>query len=1393
MGAADISPETTPEVTKQAASPTFSAHEAWRSLLETAQQQLLDLSLRNRALHYRSLARRGLWLEHPDAYALYSELVRKKRTLRLCASALEPLEPRAIACPYSPEQLQRRLLTSYRLARRWQREQGVNSLYLTLGMLQWYDSDTASPYLAPLLFVPVQLQRAARGTRYALEPTGEALRFNPSLELKLQTLGVRLPELPLRFADRAVWQDYCEALAQALAEFPTWQLIWQRFTLDFFSFSKLSMYHDLKPEHWPLEQQAPWLRAWVEADGYGNSPVNSHANGHMNSPMTRSSVTSPASPISSRPQVTQATEPATESATPAPVFPADSSQLQALHAVAQGRSLLIQGPPGTGKSQTISNIIAQAVSRGQSVLFVAEKFAAVDVVQRKMQSAGLGMLCLEMHSAASSKRSVLEQLATRLEPRSPVPLPVLEPADSQMLEAYGAALQHVLGRSGLSVFTLYGLLLDSPAELNAHSAPLLSDALFSDCADWTPQDLQQRRDALIALEQHCARDGLPQQHPLWPSACLQQQPSDSLTQLCQQALQQHRQLETLSQTTWHSLQAYPLGHVASVQQLSQLLLHVYDAPPLQGVCLALQPWQQHHSELEQLLAAGQQQQDLQQRYRDRLSSQAWQQPLETLEQVRRDLAQQGKQWWRFASARYRQAHSQLAAWCLDSPPESLAAKLALLDALLEVARLRQWLDAPQPQAQQCFGSLWQGSASSWPLLQRVWQWFAGLQQQLYQEPWLPALLTLLHKQPQLHSRAQALQQALQHYQQTLQALAQLLQLPAEWLADFQQQDWQQQRQKLEHWQQHSDSWPSLLRFNRLQQRLQALGLAACSSALLAFPADAPAPVGLAAAFQQRYYQQLLAVALQRYPVLAAFSSTTYQQQRQRYCQQAQQQFQQRRSALQHSQQQRLQPLQQASQQQALPRRKPSLEPAPSAAAALPLLRHEIHKKRLHLPIRQLMMSAAPLLQQLSPVFMMSPLSLATFLPSAAPRFDLLVVDEASQLRPADALGAMLRARQVVIVGDSKQLPPSRFFEGDWEDEDSDLPRSPAQQQAADALQHESILSLLAAQGWPQQLLRWHYRSYHESLIHVSNQRVYEGQLKVFPSAQRQGVGLHWQHLPDTIYEAGGSRSNPQEAQAVAEAVMVHARQYPEHSLAVAAFSQAQAEAIEDALDALRRLEPSQESFFEAHPHEPFVIKNLETLQGDERDVVLVSVGYGRQADGSLRYSFGPLNQADGWRRLNVLITRARRRCVLYSNLCASDIDLRRSSARAVADLQYLLAYAEQQQHDPPTGTARHPLSRYVSRLLQRWGYRCHYDLGEAESRIDIAIAHPEQPERYLAGLLSDGMGYACSPAAYDRECLRPEQLRLRGWQLYTLWSPAWYEDPEHEAARLHDWLEQLPS
>jgi very-short-patch-repair endonuclease len=413
---------------------------------------------------------------------------------------------------------------------------------------------------------------------------------------------------------------------------------------------------------------------------------------------------------------------------------------------------------------------------------------------------------------------------------------------------------------------------------------------------------------------------------------------------------------------------------------------------------------------------------------------------------------------------------------------------------------------------------------------------------------------------------------------------------------------------------------------------------------------------------------------------------------------------------------------------------------------------------------------------------MSPLSVAQFLPPGRIEFDLLVIDEASQVPPEDALGAVARARQIVVVGDDKQLPPTNFFRLLINDDDEPQGDDGPPGRTRD---FESILTLARARGMPERILRWHYRSRHPSLIALSNHACYAGSLLLPPSPQlaNDGLGLTLVRTPAGHYDRGGTGRNQAEAQIVAEHVERHLRDHPDQSLGIACFSVAQRDTIEDALHAAA-LTSATEAF--CPNGERLFVKNLETVQGDERDVVFISIGYGQDPHGRISNYFGPVSTDGGERRLNVLISRARERCVVFSSISAGDIRAD-GAQRGTRMLREFLHYAETGKiaaGDITGLDADSPFEEAVSRVIRSNGYEVASQVGVSGFRIDLGVIDPRHPGRFAIGIECDGATYHSARSARDRDRLRHQILVQLGWRLHRIWSTDWFRNPQRETARL---------
>lgn len=454
------------------------------------------------------------------------------------------------------------------------------------------------------------------------------------------------------------------------------------------------------------------------------------------------------------------------------------------------------------------------------------------------------------------------------------------------------------------------------------------------------------------------------------------------------------------------------------------------------------------------------------------------------------------------------------------------------------------------------------------------------------------------------------------------------------------------------------------------------------------------------------------------------------------------------------------------------------------------LKHEITKKRAHKPLRELISNIPTALTKLTPCLLMSPLSIAQFLAADSEPFDVVVFDEASQIPVWDAIGAIARGRQVVMVGDPKQLPPTSFFDRaesstDDEDVEGDM---------------ESILDECMGASLPTLNLDWHYRSRNESLIAFSNYRYYGGRLVTFPSPVTEDRAVSFHHVQGN-YAKGGARTNQAEAKALVADIAKRLRspgfRASKLTIGVVTFNSEQQKLIEDLLDEECRRDPALEPYFAESELEPLFVKNLESVQGDERDIMYFSITFGPDLAGNVSMNFGPMNRTGGERRLNVAITRARHELRVFSTLKAEQMDLSKTQAIGVRDLKHFLEFAERgpralvEATKGSLGGFESPFEEAVAGALASKGWVLHTQVGASAFRIDLAVVHPDAPGSYLSGIECDGATYHRSATARDRDMLREHVLRGLGWEVLRIWSTDWWVDPAGVVARICGQLDEL--
>ena len=1250
-------------------------------------------------------------------------------------------------------------------------------------MLRWYEADSSGlARYAPLVLVPVKLERTGARERFTIEYTGDDLGVNLSLIEKAGAeFGLALPgrdALEPDDSDMDVVGYISEVAGVVSHSAPQrWGVEPDRIALGFFSFNKLLMYLDLGDSAVADNE----IIAALFGDGFREPPSAIADGDHLDDRIS--------------PQDTYH------------VLDADSSQSLAIYDATGGRNLVIQGPPGTGKSQTITNIIAGAVGRGQRVLFVSEKMAALEVVKRRLDNIGLGGACLELHSHKTNKRQTLDELNRTLNPQDlggpsqRLQLDDLARARNRLNE-YSQAVNTPVGQSGVTPHDAIGELLRLTS--NGMDNPIAWQRITG-IQDWSGDDYRRKREVVDELRQRLRRTGILSQHPFYGCRLQSLLPAAQplLREKIEIASHALAALEDSSASLAVCLSLPPPDNAAGISALMDTGEAVADAPEAfyefgGRLNLAAPQWQSHSGQIKELLELGFRWRQIRAEYDALLLPDAWN---ADFRQTRQVLNTTGRSFLgRIFSSAYRQSRRQLAVALRGEMPGGVDRQIALLDAIAQEREIRADLDqhsgGKYAEAAAVLGRYWAGAGTDWEALAPAVNWWLDLLDRSAAGLVPPDAVRILQSGPEVNRRrdlppaVDQLRESRNAYRDCLAELQSALELDnelrfgnADGLISLPLAD---QRGVLGQWAARLQEIQDIIGFNN--------GVAAAARENLhpvvdAAQRDPDAAESLTVWLERAWYDSIVETAFAERPALREFDGPVHESRIAQFRDMDQNSLHHNRARVAQAHRET------AFRPHQLPDRLVRISGGGDDGETrerqqqLRILRREIEKRTRHKPIRRLLAEAGDIIQQLKPVFMMSPLSIANYLEPGGAGFDLVVFDEASQVRPVDALGSLLRGRKAVVVGDSRQMPPTSFFDsiahGDERGDDDESV-------TADI---ESVLDLFASQGAPSRTLRWHYRSRHESLIAVSNREFYDNRLIVFssPDAGRDTLGLRYHHLPDAVYDRGRSRTNPIEAETVARAVMEHAARNPGLSLGVAAFSQSQAQAIDDRLETLRRQDDSAEGFFNSHAEEPFFVKNLENVQGDERDVIFISIGYGREENGRVYQNFGPLNREGGERRLNVLITRAKRQCHVFTNLRSDDISAASESVGMQA-LRTFLAYAEtgrMPDNPRPSSTFQvdSPFQQEVTRRLEQRGYQVHQEVASGGRFVDIGIVDPQRPGRYIIGIECDGAAYHSSRSARDRDRLREQLLTALGWKLHRIWSTDWFHNPDRELERAVEAIE----
>lgn len=1133
------------------------------------------------------------------------------------------------------DDLKRRLTKIFRDMQRFNKELGVNPFYITLGMLEWGNSKRSQESnLAPLLLIPVELTRKNRFANFEVQYTDEEVEINETLYEKLrEDFDIQLPSKNnIKLSEIQEYFTHVEDEVKV----QQWKVDRTKITLTVFASKKYLMHKDLKIDSWPgmaSPEKNPTLGKLIHG-GFKKAWQSPFQQTHLVDPLI--------SPMDNY-----------------QIYDADSSQLMAIHHVKNGHDLIIQGPPGTGKSQTITNIIAQAIGDDKIVLFVAQKETALNVVKGKLDDAGLGQLCLELHGKKTKRGAFLNELQKTLDHSHSLTvrqnlgdIPGLI-ALRDKLNNYSEAINTPVDGETLTPFQCFEELLRFKEILQEADPPRWPETdLFNHIGslqyhEWSPkiENLQ-----TLLADIGMPKDNIFQFCRYSDDTFIAPEQTKQIIRQTQNALKKLKEAST--QLTNHL--RIPLSTTKrQIQLIIYLSEHILQAPSLAGVAIRSSNWQRYEKDISNTISTLRKSEELQRQYKSILTTDAWTRNIGSLlEQVHANsnLIQ------RFLNLPTR-IPDELTQLCLTKPPLNVNEQLALLNAINVFQSHQNSIINNRPKFMELVDeNTWHKMQFNWRYLSNLNNWLDKLHQTIQTANLPSTVFDYLEEgvqQDELQNLLESVKKSLDIYENTVSSLTSHLQLDEE--AQFGRghkfvtQKISYQEELLNTWFTNISQLKDIIDYNRLKKELIADGFLSIVELGEMWP---KAKVYLADVVKYVWYLHLINKNREHNPELMTFNRVTHEANIQKFCDLDTALFEENKAYL-------------ASKYSEAVTGLNAVEDE-NIENQLKLIKSQCMNAGAKLSIRKIIENAGEVIQTLKPIFMMSPASVAEFLPPAKVNFDLVIFDEASQIRPEDATGAILRGNQTVVVGDRFQLPPTDFFSSsvDYNDDSGNV------------IDAESILDFFSISLVPETTLLWHYRSQHHSLITPSNQTFYNNDLIVFPSPKSRNEKLGIRFFPtfDSIYDRGGSRTNLVEARCVAEAAIHHAATDPDLSLGVVALHKNQSNAIEHEINILLDQHPEFVDFFEEEGK--FFVTNLENVQGDEKEVIFISIGYGFGKDGRLTLNFGPISQEGGHKRLNVLTTRARKQCVVFSSIRGRDILDRNPTSLGAQYLAKYLEYAE---------------------------------------------------------------------------------------------------------------------
>lgn len=1232
------------------------------------------------------------------------------------------------------------LTNLYRSSKLSMEENGANTLYLCMGLLKWFETPVSEqPRFSPLLLIPVDIIRKSALKGYVIRSREEDILMNITLvEMLRQDFKINITGLdPLPKDESGV---DVKRTFNILRQFIMGQNRWdieEQAILGIFSFNKFIMWNDIHNNADKLSE---------------NKIVSSLISGKAQWDVTSNQILPEDLDLKYHPS---------ELILP---ISADSSQLNAISASSQDKSFILHGPPGTGKSQTITNIIANALYSGRKVLFVAEKMAALEVVQRKLEGIGIAPFCLELHSKKTKKSVLLEQLKRTTDiVRKTSPEDFLTEAERifqlrKELNHYVDSLhkKYPFGFSLFEAFSGYASIREFPTEFKFEKGVI--DSLSREKVRiWT-----ELAEELKAAGIMC---GNPHNHPLraiHTTSYSTQIKSDAKLQIDRY----HTAVKELNLNTVAvqkvlktSIEIKKRSQIIALNEICKILELSSDVP---SSLLILKDLDESIKIIISIAQHG--------KNRNKLREDL----LETFTKGILNIdAENLKIEWNISHTKWfiprffqqRGVIKHLKTLSINRKINASSIE-PILNKIIEYQHEQSQIESQSNYLAPILGLRWQGGEGDWMEIENSCLIISKLNSLL-----LTFSINPIKAKEVRESLASNLQEGykafLSAYKQTFhilqesfksvieieRTLSELLVIDFDHIEIIKEIHIENLLENCNNWKSNLDSLRDWVGWNKTVLKVRNEGL---DQLVNDFENGSIQGQDIVEYFIKNLYRNFADFIIDQDVLLASFNGKLFDEKIRKF-----RQFNKR-----------FEKLTRDELYAKLASKVPSFAQEVAQSSEIGILQRNIRNNGRGMSIRKLFDTIPTLITRICPCMLMSPISVAQYIDISNFKFDLIIFDEASQMPTSEAVSAIARGNNLIVVGDPKQMPPTNFFSTNNIDEEN-----------IEKEDMESILDDGLALSLPSIHLLWHYRSKHESLITFSNSQFYENSLLTFPSPDDLTTKVKFISVPG-YYDRGKSRQNSFEAKAVIEEIISRLSDpaLSKMSIGVVTFSSVQQILIDDMLTEAFKLRPDLE-LIATESTEPIFIKNLENVQGDERDVILFSVGYGPDKDNKVNLNFGPLNREGGWRRLNVAVSRARYEMKVYSTLRSEQIDITRTASVGVSGLKAFLEYAEKGKssltipkvNEKPNDKG---LIESLSNRLKTEGFDVRTNIGSSGFKIDIGIISPKVPSKYLLGILCDGPNYRDSKTAKDREIIQSEVLSLLGWNTHKVWSCDWWDDQD---------------